>query len=371
MHTIFLVLIVALFAGSLLSLSSNPHWLVRGWDFPRVQIVAIVLAIVMIHFAVHSWIAPATLLMRCLIVGVAATLVVWHACRIFPYTPIAANQAQNAAVKVRHSAIVNDRHLRLIVSNVQMENRSYDCWREVICSANPDVIIAVETDQHWLNEMEALSDRFPYKIVQAQDNYYGMVLLSRLAIETHEIRFLVENDVPSIDAMVELASGGKVRVIGVHPRPPEPVRDNDATARDAELVLWAKELENYQGPVVIGGDLNDVAWSQTTRLFLRISGLLDPRRGRGLFSTFHANHWWMRFPLDHIFHSTHFRIREIKRLPNVGSDHFPMLIDLQQAPQDPKENKVLAEKENDQQEASERIERASANNDLAVVPAKS
>lgn len=371
MHTIFLILIVALFAGALLSLSTNPHWFVRGWDFPRVQIVAIAVTIVMVHFAVDAWITPATLLMRCLIVGVAAILVVWQACRIFPYTPIAANQAQNAEQKDFLSPEANDRHLRLIISNVQMENRSFDCWRQAICSANPDVIIAVETDQHWLKQMEALSDHFPYKIVQAQDNYYGMVLLSRLAIKNHEIRFLVEADVPSIDAVVKLASGEEVRVIGVHPRPPEPVRDNDATARDAELILWAKELENEQGPVVIGGDLNDVAWSQTTRLFLRISGLLDPRRGRGLFSTFHADHWWMRFPLDHIFHSPHFRIREIKRLPNVGSDHFPMLIDLQLNPQDQKENKVLAEKENDQQEASERIERASANNDLAVVPAKS
>jgi endonuclease/exonuclease/phosphatase (EEP) superfamily protein YafD len=115
----------------------------------------------------------------------------------------------------------------------------------------------------------------------------------------------------------------------LHPKPPVPDEALYSTAKDKELMKVALKIENYKDPCIVMGDLNDVAWSYVTELFRKVSGLLDPRRGRGFYSTFSANHWWMRFPLDYIFCSSHFGLISMHRMPHNGSDHFAMFIHLQ------------------------------------------
>ena len=108
-------------------------------------------------------------------------------------------------------------------------------------------------------------------------------------------------------------------------------------------------------PVIVMGDLNDVAWSHVTELFRKTSGLLDPRRGRGFYSTFSAKHWYMRFPLDYVFCSSHFGLVELKRLNHNGSDHFAMISSFQLQPE---LQKVQEEPKADKEETKEAAKKA-------------
>ncbi len=377
------LLFAVLVCGSVLPLSSNPHWFIRGWDYPRVQMVVVAIVAWAVFLSVNLLAGglgnrqAATI--TCLMILVST----WHLFRIIPYTRLMSPQVKSwtgpessssssasrrelSGTTTSDEASEDPRRLRIMISNVEMENDQFDCFSKVVRQCDADVVIVAEVNKRWRETIESLKSLYPHQVIQPQENWYGLALISRLPIVEHKIRFLVEDDVPSIDAMVELPGGDRVRIVGVHPRPPEPIQDTDATARDAELVLWGEEFEEDDHPTVIGGDLNDVAWSQSTRLFLRISGMLDPRRGRGFFNSFNAKRIWMRFPLDHVFHSSHFTIREVKRMPYVGSDHFPIFIDLQLSPVPEEENEPMEKKPGDDADADERLERSKEENGTQV-----
>jgi endonuclease/exonuclease/phosphatase (EEP) superfamily protein YafD len=113
-------------------------------------------------------------------------------------------------------------------------------------------------------------------------------------------------------------------------------------------------------PAIVAGDLNDVAWSYTTQLFQRISGLIDPRLGRGLFNTYHARIPIMRWPLDHIFFDPEFRLCRIERQGFIGSDHFPILVELSFEPEGADEHEARAPMPRDRAEARRMIRQAKA-----------
>lgn len=177
-----------------------------------------------------------------------------------------------------------------------------------------------------------------------------------------QIRTLVDDSVPSLRVWIDMPAGGTFWFYGVHPRPPavkDPDKDalQDSDQRDAELIVVAKEVSRLKDPVIVAGDFNDVAWSHTTRLFQRLGGLLDPRVGRGFYNTYNADCPFFRYPLDHLFHSDHFKLVRLHRGDHTGSDHFPMLVVLDQEPQAAQEQEAPPVKEGDREEAERILER--------------
>ncbi len=245
-----------------------------------------------------------------------------------------------------------------MVSNVLMTNTDHARWTRVVRAEDPDVIAAVETDAAWIGAMDALADTHPHAVSLPQDDTYGMGVRSRFEIVRHEVRHLVEPEVPSLWLTLRLPAGDEVTLVVVHPRPPRPDTQQDSTLRDAELVRVARAVDADAGPVVVAGDLNDVAWSDTTTLFQKLSCLLDPRIGRGLFPTFHASHAWLRYPLDHVFHSDHWAVVDLARLPDVGSDHFPMRLTLALDPRREAQQEAPEADADDREDAAEADEDA-------------
>ncbi len=315
------LLALLVIVATALPLVRSRAWWVRGFDFPRLQLAIIALVLLL----AWPWLGPRDPAGLLLAAALLASLAL-QAWRIWPYTRLHRVQTQWA----RESSAGR---LRVMVANVLQDNRHAETLRQQLEQQAPDLFLAVETDAWWERELAPVETALPYTVKAVQDNTYGMLLYSRYPLHQARVRYLIEDDVPSIVARVEVPVAQAVTLFCLHPRPPRPTQDT--TPRDAELVQVGREARDCQGPVLVAGDLNDVAWSHTTSLFQRISQLLDPRIGRGMYSTFNAKWPLVRFPLDHVFHSAHFRLRALKRLGRMGSDHFPAFFELVYAQQAP------------------------------------
>jgi endonuclease/exonuclease/phosphatase (EEP) superfamily protein YafD len=336
-------------AATVLPLVRSEFWLVRVFDFPRLQITVIFGVVFVIYLMAREDPSHAdNVLLAAMSLCLAYQL--W---RMWPYTPLHRNQVQRAD---REDP---ERSLSILISNVLMTNRDSGKLRALVHEQDPDIILVVETDAWWQAQLREFERSHPHTLSHPSDNTYGMLLYSRLPLVDPRIRFLVEEDVPSIRTGVQLRSGERVQLCGLHPRPPAPGESTRSTERDAELLIVAKELKGQDDPCIVVGDLNDVAWSRTNDLFQKISRLLDPRIGRGFYSTFNANWPLIRFPLDHAFVSRHFRLAAFRVLPHVGSDHFPVFVRLTLMPAARKENHPPpSATSSEHREANDKIARA-------------
>ncbi len=308
-----------------LPLLRQTAWWVRVFDFPRLQIVAGLAASLVGALLLPPLPGP----WQVVFAGGLAAAMGYQVRRVWPYTPLHHKQVADAARPPGDA----DHHFSLLVTNVLMYNRDAARILGHIRLRQPDVVLAIETDAWWLAQLKSIELTHPYTCHAPLPNTYGMLVFSRLPLPQAEIRYLLEADIPSFHGQVLLPNGVPVNLHFLHPRPPAPAEAKSSVRRDAELLVVGRAIQHHDGPTVVAGDLNDVAWSHTSELFRRQSRLLDPRIGRGLLPTFHANYRLLRWPLDHVFHSAHFRLQHLERLTYMGSDHFPIYIRLSYEPE--------------------------------------
>ncbi len=293
-------------------------WWVRSWDFPRLQLATIALILLVAEVMLLRFSSPSTWA----VIAMTLLCFFYQAWWVFPYTTLYPKEVQATSTKDETQRI------RIITANVLTPNRNAEALLSLVRKYDPDILVTLESDLWWQTQLDKLENDYPYTVKCPLDNTYGMHLYSKLQLTNSQIEYLVESDIPSIHTLASLPSGRKIRMHFLHPEPPSPTESEDSTDRDAELIIVARSVADSDVPIIVTGDLNDVAWSETTRLFRKISGLLDPRVGRGMYNTYHADYWFMRWPLDHLFHSSHFTLSKIQRLAGFGSDHFALFTEL-------------------------------------------
>ncbi|WP_379922391.1 endonuclease/exonuclease/phosphatase family protein [Erythrobacter sp. R86502] len=293
---------------SALSVTDSNEWWIRIWDFPRIQILVVILvtaaAISVLNWRRYWWLAAVLL--------IAAA---WQFYRIMPYTILHPTEVAMTAKAQGDPACFS-----FVSLNVLQTNRQYDRTLKLLRETNPDVLLLLETDAAWQTALEPILSQYPSRLDRPLDNTYGLLFATRLPMASGKIEDIAEPDTPSMTA--QLSVNRPFTLMGLHPRPPHPGQDTEE--RDAEILIAARRAARLGTPVVAIGDFNDVAWSNTSQTFKRIGKYLDPRIGRGTYATFPSKMPWLAWPLDHIFMTEDFTLGEIRVLEDVGSDHRPV-----------------------------------------------
>ncbi|MBT2774733.1 endonuclease/exonuclease/phosphatase family protein [Halomonas sp. ISL-60] len=350
------LLVLLMVVVALLPLIPSGQWWIRLWDFPRLQLTG-ALVLPVLFLGVHAWLKHPT--KEHALWGVAILAIAgWHLTHILPFTSVWSTEVDTAELKPGE----NQTTLKVLTANVTYTNDHYAEVMAMVRREDPDLLLLIEVDSDWAKELAPLDEAYAHRVGEVRGEGLGIVLWSRMPLLEQEVRYLASERRPSIFATFDAPGIGPVRFVGAHPVPPglkERTVSNederrDSRERDAELMLIARHVEqDPDSRWIVTGDFNDVAWSDTTKLFAELSDLKDPRRGRRLLSTYHAKYPWWRYPIDHLFVSDGFHLIDIDRVKVQGSDHFGLSTTLTVGRKDHGESEASAEEE---QEAEEMIE---------------
>ena len=99
--------------------------------------------------------------------------------------------------------------------------------------------------------------------------------------------------------------------------------------RNKEAKMICDSLKQYQGPLIIAGDLNDISGSKSLNTLQEELDLNDAwwKSGFGYGATSFSKHLYFR--LDHILFSHHFKSTSIE-IPKIDfSDHYPIVTNIE------------------------------------------
>ena len=304
-----------LLAAVVIPIFEDNSWWVRILIFPQAQFAIL---LVLVAIAV-PFVFPMRHTGPKLLLGVVVAALVYQATYLLPFTPLWASNARQV------ESCSPENRLRVLVLNVREGNEKAEPVIELVERVQPDVFLALEIDSYWARNLQPLNASLPHVVSASRDSPWGLMLFSRLPLLSPEVRYLVEDYVPSIKAGVQLASGEVINFYGLHPKPP---LMHSSSQGDAEVLRAGREIRQSGEPAILAGDLNDVPWSYAQEHFREVSGMVDPRLGRAFDATYKADNPFMRWPLDYVYFTPDFALIAFDPLGDVGTDHFPLLASL-------------------------------------------
>jgi endonuclease/exonuclease/phosphatase (EEP) superfamily protein YafD len=267
--------------------------------FFRVQYAALLLAAVVIALAVRRF---RLALAAFLLVGV--NLAVLAPTWVSPHAEAATSPSS----------------LRFLLINLEAGNDRHADVIRLIGDTNPDVVGLVELTPVWAAGLASVLSRFPHSEVEPQRGAYGIGLYSTRAFRHVAVEHFPRDGPASVVARVDI--GGKpLTLLLTHVHTPFA---GEIHRRQFEALADARERLGKR--LAVCGDFNAVPWSSSFRHLASAADLTDSHRGHWLEGSWPSWGALVRVPIDNCLVSDGVAVLDRERGPDVGSDHFPLII---------------------------------------------
>lgn len=192
-----------------------------------------------------------------------------------------------------------------------------------ILRSGADFVMLQEVHRGNRSVLDALHEAYPFQHFCPFTAVGGTAVLSRWPIVS-------EADCQSeygFSAMEVETPDGLLWVVSLHLHWPFPHR------QPVQVAAIAPVLEDFEGPILIGGDFNMVPWSYAVESLSRASDAKFFGSAGGTFEfSYHLDgrnfaSFLPRLPIDHILIPKDGAITDIVRRPKLGSDHHGVLAD--------------------------------------------
>lgn len=274
-------------------------------DFFRLQYIclAMILGLISLYMGAY-WIA---LLNLCL---VAVNL---YSIRHFlPHLPHRPKQDSDKSVFIVNACKDNDEPSMLLQS---------------IEKANPQILLIVEMTEKLERNLQRILVHYPYRLQTPVRDGFSICLLSKQSLNNTSISYHGPSETPLLQANTTI-NGHNVKVFSAHPKPAL------SRAWYKERRIYFREIAHYikasqqNTPVLVMGDFNSVPWEGHFAGFMRVNGLRSALENQGYKVTWPTWMPIMGIPMDHILISHDVIFDKIQICPHVGSDHYPLSINL-------------------------------------------
>ena len=285
-----------------------------------------------------------------LVVAAILSLLRWYReaslCCIFAVINLV---ALSGAISGSHGAGDTGPQFRILQINVNNKSSEYDRVLEYIHAVDPDFVQIEEYTPSWKDALSSkLAEHWPNKVEVVRNDPYGIAVFCRSELRRTEIIHLGGCEWPSIVCEVPFKSGS-INILSAHLKGPIPEAG------------WYKQIEQVNDlqsrakvipSLLICGDFNMTPWSTNFQQLIAETKLRDSRAGYGLQSSWPSDRPIMvsklfklpirlelfginrvvSLPIDHCLVSKEFQVVHREIGPDVGSDHFPVTVDIQMAP---------------------------------------